>query len=61
LAPGVRIAGDVTLGDGVFAGIGAVVIPGISIGSWSVIGAGAVVIRNAAEGVKLVGVPAKAV
>ena len=56
-----RIAGEVTLGEGVFAGIGAVVIPGLSIGRWSVIGAGAVVIRDAAEGAKLVGVPAKAV
>jgi sugar O-acyltransferase (sialic acid O-acetyltransferase NeuD family) len=61
LAPGVRIAGEVTLGEGVFAGIGAVVIPGLSIGRWSVIGAGAVVIRDAAESAKLVGVPAKAV
>jgi sugar O-acyltransferase (sialic acid O-acetyltransferase NeuD family) len=61
LAPGVRIAGDVTLGEGVFAGIGAVVIPGISVGAWSVIGASAVVIRDAAEGAKLIGVPAKPV
>jgi acetyltransferase EpsM len=57
----VKIAGEVTLGEGVFAGTGAIVIPGLSIGRWSVLGAGAVAIRDAAEGAKLVGVPAKAV
>lgn len=48
-----------TLGDGVAVGAGAKVLGPITIGAGSVIGANAVVTRDAPEGSILVGVPAK--
>ena len=60
LAPGVNIAGDVRLGEGVFVGIGAKIIPRISVGDWAVIGAGAAVTRDVTGCTKVVGVPARA-
>lgn len=59
LAPGVRLAGDVTVERGAFLGIGSVVIPGRRIGADAVVGAGAVVVRDVAAGVTVVGVPAR--
>ena len=49
LAPGVNIAGEVQIGEGVFAGIGAKIIPRTRVGDWAIIGAGAVVIRDVKE------------
>ena len=48
------------VGEGAFLGIGAVVIPGVRIGGWSTLGAGAVAIREVADGVVAVGVLARA-
>jgi sugar O-acyltransferase (sialic acid O-acetyltransferase NeuD family) len=59
LAPGCHLAGAVTLGDGVFMGIGSAVVPGVHIGEWSTIGAGGVVIENVPANCVAVGVPAK--
>jgi UDP-perosamine 4-acetyltransferase len=59
LAPGCRLAGNVHVGEGTFLGIGSTVIPGTRIGNWSVIGAGAVVIRPVPDDVTAVGVPAR--
>ncbi len=59
LAPGVNVAGDVRVGEGVFAGIGAKIIPGISFGDWALIGAGAVVTRDVEVAAKVAGIPAK--
>jgi acetyltransferase-like isoleucine patch superfamily enzyme len=42
-------------------GIGAVVIEGVRIGEGSVVGAGAVVLRDIPEGVVAYGTPARAV
>jgi len=61
IAPGVHISGNVKLGTGVSVGTGAVVVQGVSIGSWSIIGAGAVVIKDIPERVTAVGVPARVV
>ncbi len=61
LAPAVNIAGDVRIGEGVFAGIGTKIIPEISIGDWAVVGAGAVVTRNVEAAAKVAGVPAKSI
>jgi sugar O-acyltransferase (sialic acid O-acetyltransferase NeuD family) len=60
LAPGVHLAGSVQVGEGAFLGIGSVVIPGVRIGHWSTLGAGAAAIRDVADGVVAVGVPARA-
>src|SRR5690606_8720659 len=47
----------VTIGDDVWVGGGAIILPGVTIGSRSVIGAGAVVTRDVPEGVLAVGNP----
>lgn len=59
LCPGAHLAGNVVLKEGVFFGIGAVGVPGIKIGAWTVVGAGAVVICDLPENVTAVGVPAR--
>jgi sugar O-acyltransferase (sialic acid O-acetyltransferase NeuD family) len=59
LAPAVNLAGDVRIGEGVFTGIGAKVTPGVSIGKWATIGAGAVVIRDVGPRSTVVGIPAR--
>lgn len=59
VAPGVNLAGGVKVGTGTLVGIGASVIPYQSIGSWSIIGAGAVVTADVPSNVTAVGIPAK--
>jgi sugar O-acyltransferase (sialic acid O-acetyltransferase NeuD family) len=59
LAPGTHLAGGVRVGDGTLVGIGSVVIPYRSIGHWSVVGAGAVVVRDIPDGVTAKGLPAR--
>lgn len=53
------INGDVQVGTGSFIGSCSVTIGQLKIGKWSTVGAGAVVIRNVADEVTVVGVPAK--
>jgi sugar O-acyltransferase (sialic acid O-acetyltransferase NeuD family) len=55
----VNVNGNVKLGEGVFIGSGATIVPDRSIGNWAKIGAGAVVIDDIPEGVTAVGVPAR--
>jgi acetyltransferase EpsM len=59
VAPGCRLAGNVRLAQGVFAGVGSVFTPGASVGIWSVVGAGAVVTGTLPANVTAVGVPAR--
>jgi sugar O-acyltransferase (sialic acid O-acetyltransferase NeuD family) len=59
--PGVHLAGDVTIGEGCYVGMGANVIQGRSVGAWSIVGAGAAVIRDLPGGVTAVGVPAEVI
>lgn len=47
------------IGDNVFLGVGSIILPGITIGANSVVGAGAVVTRNLPEGAVAIGNPAK--
>lgn len=49
----------ITIGDNVWLGGGVIVLPGVSIGSHSVVGAGAVVTKDLPEGVLAVGNPAR--
>jgi len=57
--PATAIAGDVVLSEGCYLGIGSCVINKVSVGAWSVVGAGAAVVEDIPPGVVAVGVPAK--
>ena len=59
VAPGVHLAGRVTVGEGAQVGIGAVARPGISVGAWSLVAAGAVVVRDVPPGWRVAGIPAR--
>jgi sugar O-acyltransferase (sialic acid O-acetyltransferase NeuD family) len=61
IAPGVHLGGTVTVGEGAFFGIGSNVLPNLTIGNWSTIGAGAVVVNDIPSNVTVVGVPAKVI
>ncbi len=61
LSPGAILTGGVQVGALAWVGAGAVVLPGRSIGRGAVVGAGAVVVHDVAEGVTVVGNPAKRV
>ena len=61
IAPGSHISGNVTLKEGVDFGTGAVILQGLTVGKWSIIGAGAVVVNNIPDNVTAVGVPARVV
>jgi sugar O-acyltransferase (sialic acid O-acetyltransferase NeuD family) len=58
LAPGGHLAGGVSLGEGSMMGVGSSAIPGIRVGAWARVGAGAVLIRDVAAKHTVVGVPA---
>ena len=59
VAPGVNLAGNVRVGEGALVGIGSCVVPGVSIGAWSVVGAGAAVTKDVPERTTVGGVPAR--
>lgn len=61
LAPGVRIAGNVRIGVGADLGTNSTVIPGRTVGAWSILGAGAVVVHDVPPNTTAVGVPARVV
>ena len=61
LAPGVHISGYVTLGEGCYIGVGVNIIDRKTIGAWSVVGAGSVVISDIPPYSTAVGVPAKVI
>lgn len=61
IAPGNHLAGGVVLKEGTFAGVNAGFIPGVEVGHWSVIGAGAVVNKPIPNNVTAVGMPAKVI
>ncbi|MGQ9498493.1 MAG: acetyltransferase [Desulfotomaculales bacterium] len=59
IAPGVHLAGGVLVEEGALLGIGSVVLPGLRIGAWAVVGAGAAVVENVPPFTTVVGVPAR--
>jgi sugar O-acyltransferase (sialic acid O-acetyltransferase NeuD family) len=61
LNPGVSVGGNTSVGQGVFVGIGATVVNGVAIGDGAVVGAGALVLDNVEAGMRVQGVPARAV
>lgn len=61
ISPGVHTAGTVRIGKGTWLGIGSTVANNIKITSGSIIGAGAVVVKDIIEAGTYVGVPARRV
>ncbi len=59
ICPGVRTAGNVTIGRAAWIGIGAIIGDGVRIGPRAVIGAGAVVLDDIPADVLAYGVPAR--
>jgi sugar O-acyltransferase (sialic acid O-acetyltransferase NeuD family) len=61
MAPSVNVSGGVRVGEGCDLGTGSTIIQGIAIGAWTVVGAGAVVVKDLPSNVTAVGIPAKPV
>jgi len=61
LAPGVHVSGNVLIETGCDVGTGAAIIQGLTVGEWSVVGAGAVVTRDVPANSTTVGVPARVI
>lgn len=61
VAPGVNLGGGAVIEEGAFLGIGAKVAPLVSIGAWSVVGAGSVVLDDLPPGCFAYGIPAKVI
>lgn len=59
--PGVQIGGEVKLKVGCFVGIGATILPRLTLGEWSTVGAGAVVTKDVPPYTTVLGVPARIV
>ena len=61
IAPGVHLAGTVTIGEGTLLGIGSIAIPNVTIGEWVTVGAGSVVTQDIPSRVAVVGAPARVI
>ncbi|MCO5101254.1 MAG: acetyltransferase [Burkholderiaceae bacterium] len=61
VSPGAHLAGEVTVGERSWIGIGSAVRHRVRIGRDVVVGAGAVVVRDVPDGCTVVGVPARPV
>lgn len=59
IASGVRLGGGVVLGEGCYVGAGALVREGVTVGAWSQLGMGSVVLRDVPAGQVWVGNPAR--
>jgi len=59
IAPNTSLGGGTQIGEGADMGIASCTIPGVTVGAWARVGAGAVVIRSIPAGVTAVGVPAR--
>lgn len=61
LAPGCRLAGAVHIGSGALLGVATAVRDRVSLGAWSITGAGTVVVNDTPADSTVVGVPARVV
>lgn len=57
--PGIDVVGPVIIGNNVFIGINAIILPGTRIGNNVIVGAGAVVTKDIPDNSVVAGVPAK--
>jgi acetyltransferase-like isoleucine patch superfamily enzyme len=58
--PDIDVFGPIVVGDNAFVGVGAILMPGVTIGSNSIIGAGSVVTRDVPSNTVAAGCPARA-
>jgi sugar O-acyltransferase (sialic acid O-acetyltransferase NeuD family) len=61
IAPGVNLGGSNRLGEGCELGIACCTIQSISVGAWSIVGAGSVITQDLPVNVTAVGVPGKVI
>jgi len=61
IGPQAALCGSVTLGEGVLLGVGSCASPGVSVGDWTVVGAGAAIVGDLPAHAVCVGVPARSV
>ena len=61
LAPGVHVSGNVTCEEGSCIGTGVNILPGMRIGAWSIVGAGAMIGSDVPPNSTVVGVPGRVV
>jgi acetyltransferase-like isoleucine patch superfamily enzyme len=54
-----HLAGGAVAGEGAFLALGSTVLPGVVVGAWATVGAGAVVRENVRAGTTVVGIPAR--
>jgi len=59
ICPGVHTAGNVTIREGSTIGLGALILPGVEIGAYAYVGAGAVVTEDVPANTTVAGVPAR--
>jgi sugar O-acyltransferase (sialic acid O-acetyltransferase NeuD family) len=59
IGPQAALCGSVTLGEGVLLGVGSCASPGVSVGDWTVVGAGAAIVDDLPAHAVCVGVPAR--
>jgi sugar O-acyltransferase (sialic acid O-acetyltransferase NeuD family) len=54
-----HLGGEASADEGAFLALGAIVLPGIHVGAWATVGAGAVATKDVAPGITVVGIPAR--
>jgi acetyltransferase EpsM len=59
VAPGVNLGGGSRMEMGALAAIGSVVVPSVTMGAWSILGAGSVATRDIPAGAVALGIPAE--
>ena len=59
--PSVNLSGNSRLGEGCLIGTNSALIEGVSVGDWSIIGAGAVLTKNIPRHCTAVGIPARVI
>ena len=59
--PGINIFGKIKVGDNSFIGINSIIMPGVTIGSNVVIGAGSIVVKDIPSNSVAVGIPARVI